>query len=759
MARKTVSTKNIPAKRVPAKKAPAKKASTKKSAANKVFTTEYRDDVCIVWMDEKGASINTIHTRLTDELNTLLDQVEQKSGLKGLVLISGKKDCFIAGADIKMLGAIKTEEDAVVTLNLAHVVFNRIESLRLTTVAAINGACLGGGLELALAFDKRIAAEHKSTRLGFPEVQLGLLPGGGGTQRTPALLGVERALDLLLTGKRLNALRAYRMGLVDDYTAPDTLLDTAIELAREPAKRTRKSPAKSIRNKLLAGNLLGRGFVFDKARKKVAGLTKGHYPAPLKIIDVVELGLAQGRAVGFAAEIKGFSELVMTPVSKQLMGIFFATTELKKDLGISNKTIQPVNVEKVGVLGAGLMGAGISTVNITKAHVKTRLKDINAQGLERGIQYIQNVLGKLLKRRRINALERTQMMAQLSSTTDYSGFSNCDVVIEAVFESIDLKQRMVADIEALPVERSKQNSSAGGKSSVEGIIFATNTSAIPIDDIAAKAKHPERIVGMHYFSPVEKMPLLEVVKGSKTADWVTATATRLGQRQGKTVIVVNDGPGFYTTRILSPYVNEAMRIVTEGVPIEEVDKALLDFGFPVGPIALMDEVGLDIGAHISETLSAALGSRHEALPELTRILADGRKGKKNKKGFYLYGNKKKAKNKQVDESIYTLLGLFPEPAKVPADQIVKRCVYAMLNEAAFCLKEKILRSPRDGDIGAIFGLGFPAYTGGPFRYMDTLGIGDLGAELEQFTKIYGNRFKPCSRLGFTKSGEARKHFY
>ena len=564
---------------------------------------------------------------------------------------------------------------------------------------------------------------------------------------------------MLLTGKRLNALRAYRAGLIDDYTVPDTLLDAAIELAREPAQRTRKSPAKTIRNKLLAGNSFGRSFVFDKARKKVAGLTKGHYPAPLKIIDVVEVGLAQGRAAGFAAEIKSFSELVMTPVSKQLMGIFFATTELKKDLGISNKAIQPANVEKVGVLGAGLMGAGISTVNITKAHVKTRLKDISAKGLERGIQYIQNVLGKLLKRRRINALERTQMMAQLSSTIDYSGFSNCDVVIEAVFESIDLKRLMVADIEALPVEHSKRDSSARGKSNVDGIIFATNTSAIPIDDIAAKAKHPERIIGMHYFSPVEKMPLLEVVKGRNTADWVTATATKLGQRQGKTVIVVNDGPGFYTTRILSPYVNEAMRIVTEGVPIEEVDKALLDFGFPIGPIALMDEVGLDIGAHISETLNAALGSRHEALPELTRILADGRKGKKNKKGFYLYDNKKKAKNKQVDESIYTLLGLFPEPGKVQANQIVKRCVYAMLNEAAFCLKEKILRSPRDGDIGAIFGLGFPAYTGGPFRYMDTLGIGNLGKELEQFVKVYGDRFKPCPRLGFTKSGVTRKHFY
>ncbi len=768
-AEKTSKKRSIPAGQVAIKKTVAKKtnsgplpkpkiqtkakpASTpkKKAPAHNVFSTEYRDDVCIVWIDDKKASTNTIHTGLTDELIAILTEVEQRTELKGLVLISAKEDCFVAGADIKMLDAIKSEEDAVATLKVAHEIFNRIEALPITTVAAIKGACLGGGLELALAFDKRIAAEHKSTSLGFPEVQLGVLPGGGGTQRTPTLVGLERALDLLLTGKRLNTIRACKAGLIDDYTAPDNLLEAAIELTRRRKRSNPKGPATSIRNKLLAGNKLGRAFVFKQARKKVAGTTKGHYPAPYKIIDVVEVGLAEGRDAGYKAEIKAFSELVMTPVSKQLMGIFFATTALKKDMGSADQSIEPAKVTKVGVLGAGLMGAGIATVTINKAQIKTRLKDISPEGLEGGIQYIQKVLSSMLKRRRINALERTQMLSRLSSTIDYSGLSNSNVIIEAVFESLDLKQQMVADVEALNTLKPT--------SAKDEIIFATNTSAIPIDDIAAKAKAPENIIGMHYFSPVEKMPLLEVVKGSKTADWVTATAVKLGRQQGKTVIVVNDGPGFYTTRVLSPYANEAMRLVSEGVPIEEVDKALTDFGFPVGPIALMDEVGLDVGAHISETLSEAFGERHKPLPELARILTAGRKGRKNSKGFYLYDNKKKAKKKQVDESIYGLLGVIPNPGKVSPALIVKRCVYAMLNEAAFCLEENILRSARDGDIGAIFGLGFPPYTGGPFRYMDSIGVSALADELQEFTKIYGVRFQPCPRLK-TKSKQAVSSFY
>jgi len=310
-------------------------------------------------------------------------------------------------------------------------------------------------------------------------------------------------------------------------------------------------------------------------------------------------------------------------------------------------------------------------------------------------------------------------MARLTGSIDYRGFKNSDVVIEAVFESLDLKRKMVADIEALDSETET--------------IFASNTSAIPIDDIAANAQFPERVVGMHYFSPVEKMPLLEVVRGSKTADWATATAVELGKKQGKTVIVVNDGPGFYTTRILVPYSMEAVRLLLEGVSIEEVDAALEAFGMPVGPIKLMDEVGIDVGAHIVVTLNDAFGDRIPLIEGVDKVLNDDRQGKKNGRGFYDYSDSSKGKN--VDSSIYDVMGVHNAGrTELSRIEITERIVLTMLNEAAYCLGEDVLRSARDGDIGAIFGLGFPPFLGGPFRYMDTLGASEVVKKLDRKSK-------------------------
>ena len=399
-------------------------------------------------------------------------------------------------------------------------------------------------------------------------------------------------------------------------------------------------------------------------------------------------------------------------------------------------------IDQVGILGAGLMGAGIGYVTIDKAKTSVRLKDINPEGLADGISYIGKIVDKKLARRRIKPHQRQSIMARLTGTIDYSGFANSDVVIEAVFESLDLKQKMVADIEELTTNRET--------------IFATNTSAIPIDDIASKAKYPERVVGMHYFSPVEKMPLLEVVKGSKTADWATTTAVALGKQQGKTVIVVNDGPGFYTTRILVPYNVEAVRLVLEGVSIEEIDAALEEFGMPVGPVKLMDEVGIDVGAHIVVTLNEAFGDRIPLLDGIDTVMDDDRKGKKNGRGFYDYSEQSKGKN--VDESIYALMGVSdPGHTKLSRSAISERVILCMLNEAAYCLEEGILRSARDGDIGAIFGLGFPPFLGGPFRYMDTLGAAQVVEKLQALQADHGERFTPAPIL--LKLAKSGKGFY
>jgi len=701
-----------------------------------VFTLEKQDGIAIISMDDQSLAQNVLNQGIQSEFEAVFAQVKADNQLKGLVFQSAKPGCFIAGADISMLQSIESLEQAREASQLLHGLTQQITELPITTVAAINGSCLGGGLELALAFDYRIGSDHKSTKVGVPEVQLGILPGGGGTQRIPRLIDLPTALDLLLTGKQLNAIRAKKAGLLDTVVHPDALLDVAIKYTNKGKPARKKSIKQRVMDTGLAQN-----FIISQARKKTEKLTKGKYPAPLKILEVVQDGLAVDLAAGLKIESQGFAELLMTDVSKQLVNIFFATTDLKKDSGVdSDEQARPV--ETVGVLGAGLMGAGIAYVSIDKAKKTVRLKDINMDGLAKGIAYVGKLFDKKLKRRFIQPHDRDAAMAKLTGSIDYAGFKNTDVVIEAVFESLDLKQRMVADIEESATDKET--------------IFATNTSALPIDDIAAKAKHPERVVGMHYFSPVEKMPLLEVISGKKTADWVTATAVELGKQQGKTVIVVNDGPGFYTTRILVPYNMEAVRMVLEGVAIEDIDAALESFGMPIGPIKLMDEVGIDVGAHIVVTLNDAFGDRIPLIDGVDKVINDDRKGKKNNRGFYDYSDE--SKGKKVDESIYPIMGVSnPGDKKVADNEIAERIILCMLNEAAYCLDEGILRSARDGDIGAIFGLGFPPFLGGPFRYMDSLGIDVVLAKLNALQEQHGERFQPAPIL--LKLAEKQSTFY
>ena len=696
-----------------------------------ILTLEKRKQgVAILWMDDSKDSVNTLKQELMNEFEAVLDEVEKNSKITTLVFASAKEDSFVAGADITMLQKVDTAEQAAAMSRQLQEMTNRISKLKANTVAAIHGACLGGGLELAMAFDKRVATMHKKTKLGLPEVQLGLLPGGGGTQRLPRLVSLPMALDMMLTGKQLHAKRALRAGLVDDVVAPDILIDVAIKIASNKVSKRKTSLAEKFMS-----SPLGRPIVFNQARKQTLSKTRGHYPAPEKILDIVEHGLSEGMAEGLEAEAKGFGELVISPQAEQLIQLFFATTELKKDIGVDKKIeIRPTN--KIAVLGAGLMGSGISYVSMQKASVSVRLKDLDAQGLSKGVAYIGRLLDKQIKRRRITPLQRNQINSRLTTTTDYRGFKSADIVIEAVFEDLKIKQQMVEDVEKLKQDRE--------------IIFATNTSAIPINQIASKAAHPERIIGMHYFSPVEKMPLLEIITSEKTADWVTASCVEFGKQQGKTVIVVNDGPGFYTTRILVPYIMEGIHMIVEGVSIEDIDGALVNFGFPVGPIVLLDEVGIDVGDHIVDTLHKSFGERAEPIPAMSRVIVDERKGRKNKRGFYDYSggsNSKSSKVKKVDKSIYQVMDVKnPCSKSMNANDIAERCVLMMLNEAAYCYGEKILRSARDGDIGAIFGLGFPPFLGGPFRYADSLGIPKVIEKLEALKETHGKRFTPAPAL-------------
>lgn len=708
------------------------------SQQDKTFSLEIREDkIGVLTMDVPGETMNTLRAEFADEISDLMKEIKSNSDLQGLVLISGKKDSFVAGADVTMIDACETAADAEKLSLEGHRVMGELEALNIPVVAAIHGPCLGGGLELALACHIRVCTESTKTVLGVPEVMLGLLPGSGGTQRLPRLIGVAKSLDLMLTGKQVRGKQALKMGLVDEVVPETVLLEVAVKLAKKG--KFKRELKRDLTSKLLETNKFGRNIMFDQAAKQTFSKTRGNYPAPEAILEVVKVGQEKGFEAGLKLEAKRFAELAMTSESACLRGIFFATTEMKKEDGVEG--VAPKKVKKAIVLGGGLMGGGIANVTATKAKVPVRIKDIAPQGLLNAQKYTYDILNKKVKRRFMSKAEMQSQLAMITGTTEYTGVKSADIVIEAVFEDLKLKHQMVADIEA---------------NCNENTIFASNTSSLPITQIASEAKRPENVIGLHYFSPVDKMPLAEIITHEGTSDQTISTTVEFARKQGKTPIVVKDGAGFYVNRILAPYMNEAARIILEQEPIEAVDKALVDFGFPVGPVTLLDEVGIDVGAKIGPILTKELGSRFEAPAAFDKLLADDRKGRKNEKGFYLYGKKAKKGKKQVDESIYKLFNLKPEATMDPK-ALAERAVLLMLNEAARCLDEGILRSARDGDIGAIFGIGFPPFLGGPFHYMDSIGIAALVDKLERHQDKYGERFAPCALLqAMAKEG---KKFY
>ena len=708
-----------------------------KSEMQSAFTLDVRDDgVAILTMDVPGESMNTLKVEFAEQINTVLEQINADSSIKGVVVISGKDNSFVAGADISMLAACESAQDATTIAKGGQDMFQRIEDMPVTFVAAIHGPALGGGLELALACHYRVCSDDAKTQLGLPEVQLGLLPGSGGTQRLPKLISVQQAMKMMLTGASVRAKQAKKYGIVDDMVPQSILLDVAIEMAKK-TKPKRKGPKLDLMGKFLENTSVGRNLMFSQARKQTASKTQGNYPSPALIIDCIETGLSKGFKKGLDVEAQHFGNLVMSSESAALRSLFFATTDMKKETGIEG--VQPASLKKVGVLGGGLMGGGIAFVTATKAGLPARIKDIRSEGIANAIKYSFDILNKKVKRGFMQKSEMQKQMALLTGSVDYSGFRDVDVVIEAVFEDLSLKQNMVAEVE---------------ENCAEHTIFASNTSSIPITQIAEKAKRPEQVIGLHYFSPVDKMPLAEVIAHAKTSDKTISTTVELAKKQGKTPIVVKDGAGFYVNRILAPYMNEAAEVLLSGEPIEHIDQSLVKFGFPVGPVKLLDEVGIDVGTKIGPILQAQFGDRFASNPGFNKILADDRKGKKNKRGFYDYSGKKPGK--EVDSSIYTLLGITPA-SKMRHEQISERCVLLMLNEAAMCLDEGVVRNARDGDIGAIFGIGFPPFLGGPFRYMHTLGIAHVVARLEHYQGLFGDKFTPAHSL--KKMLEEGRSFY
>jgi 3-hydroxyacyl-CoA dehydrogenase/enoyl-CoA hydratase/3-hydroxybutyryl-CoA epimerase len=707
---------------------------------DKVLRLEHRDDgVTVLWLDDPREPVNTLRAELAEEFQRVLDTLQESSAAKALVIISAKPDNFIAGANLEMLQSVKSIAEGRELAELSQSIQWRLASLPMPVVAAIHGTCLGGGLELALAADARVVSGDPATRLGLPEVQLGLLPGGGGTQRLPRLVGLTAALSLLLTGRQLGARDALALGLVDAVVEKDALLEAAAQrglslrgLHRREGRPLVPPKASSPFNRrgfiqlLTARNPIGRQLVFARAHRQTVDKTRGNYPAPERILEVVRKGLEQGRAAGFAAEARAFGELVVSPQSRQLVNMFFATRELAKDTGVDAVEPEIRDVKAVGMLGAGLMGAGIAYLCAARAGTAVTIKERDQESLDQGMQSFRDLVDGRVRRGRMTREESEIVLGRINGTLEFGELQDAGLIVEAVFEDRDLKRGLLAEVEALDGEDR---------------IFASNTSSIPIAEIAAGCRRPANVIGMHYFSPADRMPLLEIIVTGQTADDVTATCVAYGKRQGKTVIVVRDGAGFYTSRILAPYLNEAAQLLTDGMKIEVIDRALVDFGFPVGPLTLLDEIGIDVGYKVSRILGDAFGDRMRPPDGLQTLVDRGALGRKTKRGFYLYDRRKR----RVNDDVYDLLGV--EPAKEQKTiPVAERCVLQMVNEAALCLEEGILRSARDGDIGAVFGLGFPPFLGGPFRYVDALGAGHLVRRLEHFANIHGDRYRPAGIL-------------
>ncbi|HVM62582.1 MAG TPA: 3-hydroxyacyl-CoA dehydrogenase NAD-binding domain-containing protein [Verrucomicrobiae bacterium] len=666
----------------------------------------------IAWVvfDDPESKVNVLGIEQMRGLDAILDELYKRKP-KAAVFISAKPNIFIAGADIKELEKIRDTTHGTELSREGHAILGKIERLGVPTVAAIDGACLGGGCEFALACQYRVAADGPKTQIGLPETQLGLIPGWGGTQRLPRLIGLGAALDIICAGKSLDANKARRIGLVDAAVPSVVLRETAIQFVLGQRRAKRKSTWRQNWWPM-------RRFICRVARKRVLLKTEGRYPAPLRAIDAIEEGLAGSLNEGLEIESKVFGEVSVTSQCRNLIRIFFLrekyaklvfdTTAAERPGPITAK-VMTSPVEKIGVLGAGVMGAGIAQWCSARG-LTVRLKDIKPEFVAAGIKRIADAYRDGVKRRKMSELDAQHGLARVHPTTEYTGFGDCDLVIEAVLEKIEVKRQAYADLAAV-----LRND----------CIIASNTSAIPIDELAEASGRPKRFVGIHFFNPVHMMPLVEIVRGTKTAPEVVAAAVEFAKRLKKIPVVVKGSPGFLVNRLLMPYLNEAGVLLDEGETIESIDEAMLDFGMPMGPLRLIDEVGIDVAYDVAVELGEAFKDRMAVARILRQVHEQGLKGRKGGVGFYTYRKKKEERaNRRLAKAIRRQVESRDGKKKEPrsARDIQRRLLTVMIQEAKLCLSEGVVASEDDIDVGMIFGTGFPPFRGGLVKYARDVGL-------------------------------------
>ncbi len=656
----------------------------------------------------------------------ILDELPKNPSLSAVVFLSSKKDVFLAGADIKEIETITTRQEGEVKSKVGQNIFNRIEDLKIPSVAVVDGVALGGGCELVLSCRFRVATLNEKVKIGLPEVHLGVIPGFGGTYRLPRLLGLKEALKIIAGGKPLNGLEAYRIGLVDRLL-PQQGLTASVDqfladiLSQKVHPHTRqKDPLTAF----LESTRIGRSILFAQFRKKVLQTTKGFYPAPLKVLEVIQKAYGLNREKALAFEAQAFGELATTEVSKNLIKVFYLGEKCKKISLPAGDTLKPKALEKCAVVGAGVMGGGIAQLLSAKG-IWVRLKDVNDQALANGLKAAHKIYQEAVKKRRLKKSEAERKMGQITPTVDYSGFKNADCVIEAIVEDLNVKKRIFQELSQIVSPET---------------ILCTNTSALSVTELAKAAQDPSRVVGFHFFNPVHRMPLVEIITTQLTSPETVALAFHLARRLERTAILVKDSCGFLINRILLSYVNEAGRLLEEGGRLEWIDAMVTDFGMPMGPFRLSDEVGLDIGIKVLHSLEESFGDRFKPVGIFEKIYARGLLGKKSGKGFYIYHPQKRP-----NPEVYPMLGKPPRPLN--RDECLQRMIYGMINEAARCLEEGVVDDPDTVDIGMIMGTGFPAFRGGLIPYARAIGMDKIIHTLKGFElKFHSDRFRPCEYL-------------
>ena len=691
------------------------------------------DGIGRITLDDPDRKVNILSESVMTRLADLVDEAREltrQDRLRALVLRSGKSG-FIAGADVAAIAAIEDPAEGAYAARMGQRVFRSLEDLGIPTVAAIHGICLGGGTELSLACSHRVASDSPKTAMGLPEVLLGILPAWGGTTRLPRLVGLQAALDMMLTGRQITASKARRIGLVDAILPADLFDEKVAAFAAAQADGQPKGAriSRSIFKRLVDDTVPGRRLVLTMAKKRVLSQTGGHYPAPLKILEV--LGQSLGRPLTRALDIEANAagELIVSPVSKHLIHVFNLREGARKGTGVQAAEVTPGRVEYLGVLGAGVMGGGIAQLAAHRG-VHVRMKDINHEAITSGLQHARSLFDKLVKRKKLRRREAEQRMGLISGGLDYEGFGRLDLVVEAIVEKMDIKRIVLRETE---------------ESIRRACILATNTSSLSVDEMSSALSRPENFAGMHFFNPVHRMPLVEVVRGAKTSDEAVATVYALALALGKVPVVTGDGPGFLVNRILGPYLNEAGFLLADGAGIEAVDDAAKNFGMPMGPLRLVDEVGVDISRHAGQSLYDALGERLEPSRPLVALADSGRLGKKGGLGFYRYDG---GKEQEVDPDIYAVLAPAVPAERVTLDtrEIRGRLVLAMVNEAARALSAGIVKRASDVDLALIMGTGFPPFRGGLLRFADTIHVRTVLARLEDLEKRHGPRFAPAELI-------------